>query len=156
MNYTCHYGTPGYHALYQLHYLRSIRKRGGIDLKQRQDAFAVAASIYRALTGKNLVSIPVTGEFNGQNRYRLDIQTKEQFFRKVEDIGEKIRDAIFPFSTQQNEQIKNILYRLTGTEEDGTYSNGNNLYGKEVKSFIRSNLNPKLVGTPSILTSRVV
>lgn len=132
--HVCHYGTPGYHALYQQH---EEHNSISLELKQRQDAFAIAASIYHALTGTLLDSNPANGKWK-ENKYTLPPLDNQHFNQKVLAIHNKIRNAKFPFFDYTNEKVKDILFKLTGTEKNGIYSNGNNLHGKEVENLLQS------------------
>ena len=124
------YGTPSYHCLYQQSPFRS--RSFTKELKQRQDSFAAAATIYEVLTDQRLDSKYAAGHFyqrpNGTEYYKLNVLPLYQFRQKIDDIRTKINAAQFPFDNSYNQELKIKLLNMTGTNETGPFCNGNNHY----------------------------
>ena len=132
------YGTPGYHCLYQQ---RSVDVQPfSKQLKERQDSFAAAATIFEVLTGQQLDSNIVNGKFlngpDGKKYYVLTPISDEQFHQKINDIRHKINTASFPFDDLFNQALKTLLLNMTGTNDKSPHNNGNNLHGDDVLNIL--------------------
>jgi len=128
------YGTPGYHCLFQQ--FSSESQPFSKKLKESQDSFAVAATIFEVLTGQKLDSNIVNGNFfqhpDGQKFYKLTPISNDQFLQKIDTIRYKINTAPFPFDDLFNQTLKTLLLNMTGTNDKLPHNNGNNLHGDDV------------------------
>ena len=87
--------------------------------KQRQDAFAAAASIFEVYDSE-----------------RDELIDRDDDKRSDRDVIKKTRDKINKLTVEP--VLKQLLLDMTGTNESGTYSKGNNLYGNALLKRLKA------------------
>lgn len=99
------------------------------DDKKKQDAFAAAASIYFILTGKHLV-----------DRFDLVMKRDSHQIWSVDTSQEvlfKIHRRIDSLHVKEN--LKELLWNMTGTNNKGPYQDCENLYGTDLLNWLQQN-----------------
>jgi hypothetical protein len=104
-----------------------------IKMKLRQDTFGIASSIYENITTQRLISYKF---FDKNSKY---IYSKDKYSTLVTDIRTKIL-ALTPFglTDEKHNQLIQLLLDMTGTNNTGSFQNGDNLIQNDLLKKINS------------------